>query len=99
MDLLTAVFLGIVQGLTEFLPISSSGHLVIFQHLFGMTEPALFFDISVHFGTLVAVVIFFRAEIKSILVSLSAILLGSVIVLFIVGWALDYIGFKIRQYR
>ena len=61
MTLLKAVLLGIVQGLTEFLPISSSGHLVIFQHLFGLHEPQLLFDIMVHIGTLLAVfAVFFR---------------------------------------
>ena len=70
MSIFQAVILGIVQGLTEFLPVSSSGHLVIFQKLFGLHEPALFFDISVHVGTLAAVVIFFRKEITDILVSL-----------------------------
>ncbi len=59
--------LGIIQGLTEFLPISSSGHLVLSQRLFGMTEPALFFNISVHVGTLLAVILFFRKEIQNII--------------------------------
>jgi undecaprenyl-diphosphatase len=57
-----SIILGIVQGLTEFLPVSSSGHLVLFQSLFGLTEPALLFDISVHVGTLAAVVAVFRGE-------------------------------------
>ncbi|MCP4108926.1 MAG: undecaprenyl-diphosphatase UppP [Desulfobacteraceae bacterium] len=69
MNTIQAIILGIIQGLTEFLPISSSGHLVIFQHLFGMKEPALFFDISVHMGTLAAVIIFFRKDIWSIIIS------------------------------
>ncbi|MGD8836743.1 MAG: undecaprenyl-diphosphate phosphatase, partial [Desulfobacteraceae bacterium] len=46
--------LGVVQGLTEFLPVSSSGHLVLFQHLFGLVEPELLFDVCVHVGTLAA---------------------------------------------
>lgn len=67
MGLLEAVILGLVQGLTEFLPISSSGHLVIFQHLLGMKEPPITFDVFVHMGTLVAVFIVFWPDIASIL--------------------------------
>lgn len=59
MNLPQAIFLGIVQGLTEFLPVSSSGHLAIFQHFLGLVPPVEF-DILVHLGTLVAVVWFFR---------------------------------------
>jgi undecaprenyl-diphosphatase len=55
MNIFTAVILGAVQGLTEFLPVSSSGHLVLFQKIFGIEEPALFFDTMVHVGTLAAV--------------------------------------------
>lgn len=69
METYQAIVLGIVQGLTEFLPISSSGHLVLFQQLFGLEEPALFFDISVHVGTLAAVILFFYKDILSILIS------------------------------
>ena len=61
-----AIFLGLVQGLTEFLPISSSGHLAIFQNVFGMqdlhAEPNLFFDVLLHLGTLVAVCIVYRKD-------------------------------------
>lgn len=60
-----AVVLGIVQGLTEFLPVSSSGHLVLFQHWLGWTEPELLFDISVHVGTLVAVVVVFFQDLAA----------------------------------
>ena len=58
-----AVFvLGLLQGLTEFLPVSSSGHLVLMQHFMGMKEPQLFFDIMVHIGTLGAIcLVYFRA--------------------------------------
>ncbi len=61
-----AIVLGIVQGLTEFLPVSSSGHLVIFQHIFGMQEAPLTFDVVVHLGTLVAVFIVFWDDIVEI---------------------------------
>lgn len=57
-----AAVLGLVQGLTEFLPVSSSGHLVLGQHLFGLKEPELLFDVVLHLGTLVAVFIVFRKE-------------------------------------
>lgn len=60
LTLIPALVLGVVQGVTEFLPVSSSGHLVIFQHLFGFTEPPLLFDVLLHAATLAAVVIYFR---------------------------------------
>lgn len=67
MTILESVILGLVQGLTEFLPISSSGHLVLFQRLFGLRESVLTFDILVHLGTLVAVFAVFWKDIVSIL--------------------------------
>ncbi|HEU4962627.1 MAG TPA: undecaprenyl-diphosphate phosphatase [Bacilli bacterium] len=67
MSLWEAIFLGIVQGVTEFLPISSSGHLVLFQKLFGVEEGALTFDILLHFGTLIAVCAVFWREIMEVL--------------------------------
>ena len=70
MNTLEAVILGVVQGLTEFLPVSSSGHLVLFQNLFGLQEPELLFDICLHVGTLVAVLVVFHREILEILTAL-----------------------------
>lgn len=67
MTIIQALILGAVQGLTEFLPVSSSGHLVIFQHLFNISEAPLTFDVLVHLGTLVAVFIAFWDDIVSIL--------------------------------
>jgi undecaprenyl-diphosphatase len=64
MDIEQTILLGIIQGLTEFLPISSSGHLVIFQHLIGLKNPELLLDISLHLGTLLAVLIFFWTDVK-----------------------------------
>ncbi|MBU1669707.1 MAG: undecaprenyl-diphosphatase UppP [Actinobacteria bacterium] len=57
---LKALFLGIVQGITEFLPISSSGHLVLFERAFGWTQLGLSFNVAVHLGTLLAVLAYFR---------------------------------------
>jgi len=63
---LQALFLGMVQGLTEFIPVSSSGHLVIFQHIMGI-KGALAFDVMVHMGTLAAVFAAFWEDILAIL--------------------------------
>ncbi len=65
MDYLTAVVLGVIQGLTEWLPISSSGHLALLQHFFGVRPPVVF-DILLHVGTLGAVLAFFRKDLFSI---------------------------------
>ena len=70
MNLIEAIILGIIQGLTEFLPVSSSGHLVLLQQLLGLKEAEIFFDVCVHLGTLVAVIIVFRQEIKNIIMAL-----------------------------
>ncbi|MDF2531682.1 MAG: Bacitracin resistance protein BacA [Clostridia bacterium] len=67
MNLIQAIVLGIIQGVTEFLPISSSGHLVLMQKIFGITEPTLVFDTSVHLGTLIAVFAVFKDDIISLL--------------------------------
>ncbi|MBU0760010.1 MAG: undecaprenyl-diphosphate phosphatase [Candidatus Omnitrophica bacterium] len=66
MSFLEAIISGIVQGLTEFLPVSSSGHLVILHKLFGLKEPQLTFNIFLHLGTLSAVFIVFWRDIIDI---------------------------------
>jgi len=69
MSLFDAIFLGVVQGLAEFLPISSSGHLSVFQNFFGMTQDAsenLFFDVLLHLGTLAAVFVAYWPEVKAL---------------------------------
>ncbi len=67
MTTLQVVVLAIVQGLTEFLPISSSGHLVLVPYLVEWTDQGLAFDVAVHFGSLVAVCVFFREDILGLL--------------------------------
>ena len=66
-DFLLVVLLALIQGLTEFLPISSSAHLVLPNLLFGTKDFGLMFDIATHAGTLLAVMFFFKAELKNIL--------------------------------
>jgi undecaprenyl-diphosphatase len=76
MSVLEAIFLGIVQGLTEFLPVSSSGHLVLFQKIWEQVQngglqstsaPMLFFDTLLHCGTLLAVLVAFREDVWSLI--------------------------------
>ena len=62
MTIFQAIVLGLIQGLTEFLPISSSAHLALAPYLFGWEDPGLAFDVALHLGTLVAVLWFFRKE-------------------------------------
>jgi undecaprenyl-diphosphatase len=65
------IILGILQGLTEFLPVSSSGHLVLGQIFFGIKHSQLTFDISVHVGTLLAVFVVYRSDILAMLSSMA----------------------------
>ena len=62
MDSLQVILLALVQGITEFLPISSSAHLILVPHLLGWQDQGLAFDVAVHVGTLAAVVFYFRTE-------------------------------------
>lgn len=66
-DLVRATCLALIQGLTEFLPISSSAHLIFPSALFGWDDQGLAFDVAVHFGTLFAVIFYFRKDIFQIL--------------------------------
>lgn len=85
MTVLSAVLWGALQGISEFLPISSSGHLVIIPRYLGLEAPSLVFDIYLHFGTLLAVVILFRKDIFTLFGSQrklgGMVLLGSLPVL------------------
>ncbi len=60
MTIFDAILQGVIQGATEFLPVSSSGHLSISQHIFGIELPGILFDVMLHLGTLIAVVFVYR---------------------------------------
>lgn len=70
MSYLDAIILGLIQGLTEFLPVSSSGHLVLSEHLLNAKMSGVIFELVVHFGTLMSVLVYFRKRIISLVRSI-----------------------------
>ncbi len=74
------ILLGIVQGLTEFLPVSSSGHLVILQKILGIHDQEVAVSVILHLGTLLAVIIFFWKDILNLLKNLKLLILVAVVV-------------------
>lgn len=71
MSLVEAIILGLLQGFTEFLPVSSSGHLVIFQHLFGISQPGVTFEVLVHFGTMISILTVFWGDLAALIKGLA----------------------------
>jgi undecaprenyl-diphosphatase len=69
MSIFEIIISGLLQGVTEFLPISSSGHLVLLHNFFGYEEPLVLFDIFLHIGTLLAVLIYFAKDIKDMIIN------------------------------
>ena len=67
MDFIHIFILSIIQGVTEFLPISSQSHLILTSYLLGLKDQGLGFDIALHFGSLIAILIYYRKEIRSLL--------------------------------
>lgn len=76
MDLLNIIALALIQGITEFLPISSSGHLVLWPLLTGQPDQGVTMDVAVHLGTLVAVVLFFRSDVARLFLGSADLLKG-----------------------
>lgn len=72
MSILAALALGVLQGVTEFLPVSSSGHLALAEHFFAVESPGVTFEVFVHFGTALAVIVYFRRRVVAILCALAS---------------------------
>lgn len=70
MELIQAILLGLIQGLTEFLPVSSSGHLILAPHLLGLEDQGLAMDAILHLATVLAIIIYFRRDLSKLLISL-----------------------------
>ncbi len=112
MDYLQVVLLAFIQGITEFLPISSSAHLILPSQLFGLDDQGLAFDVAVHLGSLLAVIAYFRADIiqltkawfkdichqrKTIESLLAWQIILATIPAVIVGFALDHFHIEMRS--
>lgn len=67
MTYLWALFYGFIQGLSEFLPVSSSGHLALIPYFFKLTDPGVVFDLMMHLGTAIAVILYFKSEVKRLI--------------------------------
>ena len=67
MTIIESIFLGVIQGITEFLPISSSGHLVIYQEILGLNSPGNLIEVATHLGTLISVIIVYKKDIFDVL--------------------------------
>jgi undecaprenyl-diphosphatase len=72
MDTLQLILLSVVQGLTEFLPVSSSAHLVLLSEFLGEEDQGIIFDVGVHFGTLMAALVYFRSDLKKMIINLGS---------------------------
>ena len=110
MDTLQLVLLSAIQGLTEFLPVSSSAHLVLLSEFLGQKDQGIIFDVGIHFGTLMAAIFYFRLDIKNMFDSLTAKkfskrensltinLIVAVLPILIVGFLLrDFVDLKLRN--
>src|SRR5438034_10086046 len=90
---LQAVVLGVVQGLTEFLPVSSSGHLILVPHVLGWPDQGLAFDAVMHLGTLVALLAYFRRELVALATGELSRGLGAIVVVATLPGALAGVRF------
>ena len=95
-DYFHAFWLALLQGLTEFLPISSSGHLVLLPKLAGWSDQGLAFDVAAHVGTLLAVLIYFHSDVRKILVDWIGSLVGGPVTAYSkLAWSIFFATFMV----
>tara|TARA_B100001123_G_scaffold174422_1_gene200346 strand:+ start:1997 stop:2782 length:786 start_codon:yes stop_codon:yes gene_type:complete len=112
MDILQLILLSFIQGLTEFLPVSSSAHLVLLSEFLGEEDQGIIFDVGVHFGTLMAALVYFRSDLQRMVVnlgshnifsqenSLTINLVIAVIPILLIGFFLrDFVDLNLRNSR
>lgn len=98
MNIIDALILGSLQGLTEFLPISSSGHLVIGQHILGLSLPGNIFEVLVHMGTFCSILIVFKKDIFNMIFNFSSAKNRNLIIAIIIGTIPAVaIGFTLKE--
>ena len=110
MDILQLILLSFIQGLTEFLPVSSSAHLVLLSEFLGEEDQGIIFDVGVHFGTLMAALVYFRLDLQKMVInlgshnlfsqenSLTINLVIAVIPILLIGFFLrDFIDLNLRN--
>ncbi|MBR0085174.1 MAG: undecaprenyl-diphosphate phosphatase [Lachnospiraceae bacterium] len=97
MNLFEAIIMGLIQGLTEFLPVSSSGHLAIASNLFGLNTPGVLFETLLHLGTLVAVIIIFWHDFKNLVINGIALIID--VIKNIITWFRNKFGKKDLPYK
>ncbi len=97
LDLFQVLFLAVVQGLTEFLPVSSSGHLVLAGSWIGTTSPGLFLPILLHLGTLAAVLIVYRADVRGLIADLFAKRFGEIGLLIVATIPTVFVGLLLHS--
>ena len=104
MDLIHIFILSIIQGVTEFLPISSQSHLILTSYFLGLSDQGLGFDIALHFGSLIAILIYYRKEVRSLfslsdegLNYLKLIIIGSIPLPIIGLLFIDFVSQNMRS--